>query len=98
MKARERAEAEWARERERVEGRTRVEAFNDRALEILIALARWYAVVGGVLLAWTAPLLAWWLGWSGVLLAGGHAVLVGVSGWWGWWHMGNKGWIDGQGQ
>lgn len=84
--------AEWARMQEREQGRTAVESFNDRALENLIALARWYAIGGLIALVWGTPVLVWQLGWLGAALSAGHAALVALSGWWGWWHYGNKTW------
>lgn len=97
-RAQARAEAEWARVQERTETRSTLERFNDTALEHLIALARIFAIAGVVLTVWLCPFLILWLGWLGVTLAVGHVVLTALSGWWGWWHMGNKEWLDGEGQ
>lgn len=91
-RASQRAQTEWARMQETAQGRTRVESFNDRALETLIALARWYAIGGLIGLAWLGPWAIWWWGWFGVAVTLGHALLVGLAGWWGWWQYGDKQW------
>jgi hypothetical protein len=94
-RARERAEAEWARVQERTETRTPIERFNDSALERLIALARWYAIGGTLAFVWLVVPVVWAFGWLGAAVCGLHAIAVAVGGWWSWWYMGNKEWVDG---
>lgn len=90
--ARARAETEWARVQERTEARSRVERFNDGALEVLILVARVYSVVGVVSVVWICPLLVMFFGLAGGIIAAGHVVLAFGGGYWSWWYYGNDEW------
>lgn len=92
MRARERAQAEWARLQPVAPTRDEVQAANDDSLEWLIYRVRrlsvWLALVELVWLE-AAAITGNWHTW---LAAGLHGAVTALAGWFGWWHYGNAEW------
>jgi len=90
--ARDRAQAEWARVQERTADRSRVQQWNDVALEAAIFAARLGSAAGVGTLAPLVPLSVVvndWRYYAAVVL---WAAVVFAGGWWGWWYYGNAEW------
>lgn len=91
-RARERAEAEWARTQERTAARDRVQQWNDGSLEVAILMARVGSGAGLFVFAVLGPVAVIINDWRGYAAVALWAAAVLAAGWWGWWYYGNVDW------